>query len=184
MFRTKIISMTFFATLPFAIAAPTIAFAHGHDGHGAGHAVADIVDGQGQTRGKAMISQGKDGVVVDVKAVGLPAGVHAVHVHTTGTCTGPDFTSAGGHWNPEKKQHGHDNPAGAHMGDMPNMTVGADGTGELKTVIKGAMVTGGTSPLFDADGAAVVVHAAADDYKSDPTGNAGGRLACGVIKTK
>lgn len=185
MSRTNFLSMTIFAALPMMIAAPTVAFAHGdHGAHGAGNVIADILDAQGQTKGKAMISQGKDGVVVDVKAVGLPAGVHAVHVHTTGTCTAPDFTSAGGHWNPEKKQHGHDNPAGAHMGDMPNMTVGADGTGELKTVIKGAVLTGGTSPLFDADGAAVVIHAAADDYKSDPTGNAGGRLACGVITAK
>ena len=152
--------------------------------HGAGHVMVDIVDGQGQTRGKAMLMQGKDGIHVLVKGVGLPAGVHAVHIHTTGTCTGPDFTSAGGHWNPEKKQHGHDNPMGAHMGDMPNMTVGADGTGTLDTVIKGAMLTGGTEPLFDADGAAVVIHAGPDDYKTDPTGNAGGRLACGVIRAE
>ena len=157
------------------LASPAIA----HEGH---HAMADLVDAQGQTRGQATLVQGKDGIEVSVKGVGLPAGVHAVHVHTTGTCTGPDFTSAGGHWNPAKKQHGHDNPAGAHMGDMPNMTVGADGTGTLKTVVKGAMLKGGDAPLFDADGAAVVIHAAADDYKSDPTGNAGGRLACGVVK--
>lgn len=148
----------------------------------AGHATAEIVDGQGQTKGKAVFSQGKDGLHVDVKGVGLPAGVHAVHIHTVGTCTGPDFTSAGGHWNPAHKQHGHDNPMGAHMGDMPNMTVGTDGTGELKTVVKGAMLKDGDNPLFDADGAAVVIHAAADDYKTDPTGNAGGRLACGVLK--
>lgn len=148
----------------------------------AGHAMADLVDGQGQTRGKAMLMQGKDGIHVTVQGVGLPAGVHAVHVHTTGTCTGPDFTSAGGHWNPEKKQHGHDNPMGQHMGDMPNMTVGADGTGKMDFTIKGAMLKGGTEPLFDTDGAAIVIHATADDYKTDPTGNAGGRVACGVIE--
>ena len=148
----------------------------------AGHATADIVDGQGQTRGKAMLLQAKDGIHVTVRGVGLPAGTHAVHVHTTGTCTGPDFTSAGGHWNPAKRQHGQDNPAGMHMGDMPNMTVAADGTGELSYTIAHAMLRGGTAPLFDADGAAIVIHATADDYKTDPTGNAGGRLACGVIK--
>ncbi|MHA3795190.1 superoxide dismutase family protein [Sphingomonas sp. YL-JM2C] len=183
MSRTRSLSMGLLAALPILLAAPAAALAHDH-GHGGGGAMADLIDGQGQTKGKATIRQGKDGIEVDVKAVGLPAGVHAVHVHTTGTCTGPDFTSAGGHWNPEKKQHGHDNPAGAHMGDMPNMTVGADGTGELRTVIKGGMLTGGAAPLLDADGAAVVVHAAADDYKTDPTGNAGGRLACGVIKAE
>lgn len=152
--------------------------------HHQSKAVADLVDGQGQAKGRAILSQHKDGIHVDLKVVGVPAGVHAFHIHTTGVCTGPDFASAGGHWNPGKKQHGHDNPAGAHMGDMPNVTVGADGTGKLKTIVKGAKLDGGNQPLFDADGAAVVVHAVADDYKSDPTGNAGGRLACGVVKVK
>nr|WP_235538596.1 superoxide dismutase family protein [Sphingomonas sp. Root710] len=147
-------------------------------------AVADIVDAQGQAKGKATLTQHKDGIHVEVKAVELPAGIHAVHIHMTGTCTGPDFTSAGGHWNPGKKQHGHDNPAGAHMGDMPNMTVGADGTGTLHTMVKSAMLKGGEQPLLDADGAAVVIHAAADDYKTDPTGNAGGRIGCGVVTAK
>ena len=149
-----------------------------------GRATADLIDTHGQTKGKATLVQHKDGIHVDVRGVGLPAGVHAVHVHTTGTCTGPDFTSAGGHWNPAMKQHGHDNPAGAHMGDMPNMTVVADGTGTLTTVIKNATLRGGKEALLDADGAAVVIHAAADDYKTDPTGNAGGRLACGVVKAE
>lgn len=147
-------------------------------------AVADIIDGQGQTKGKAMLIQQEDGIHIDVRGVGLPAGVHAVHVHTTGTCTGPDFTSAGSHWNPAMKKHGHDNPAGAHMGDLPNMSVVADGTGTLQTVIKGAMLKGGAEPLLDKDGAAVVIHAVADDYKTDPSGNAGGRLACGVVKAE
>lgn len=147
-----------------------------------GHAMAEIVDGQGQTKGRAMLMQGKDGIHVAVQGVGLTPGVHAVHIHTTGACTAPDFKDAGGHWNPTMKQHGHDNPAGQHMGDMPNMIVAADGTGKLETVIAGAMMTGGDKPLLDADGAAVVIHAAADDYKSDPAGNAGGRIACGIIK--
>ncbi len=150
--------------------------------HGGGHAMADLVDAQGQTKGRAMVMQEKDGLHISVRGVGLPAGVHAVHVHTTGTCTAPDFKSAGGHWNPMTKQHGHDNPAGQHMGDMPNMTVGADGTGSLDTVIPGGMLTGGTAPLLDSDGAAIVIHAAADDYKTDPTGNAGDRIACGIVK--
>jgi Cu-Zn family superoxide dismutase len=122
--------------------------------------------------------QDKDGIHVDVRGVGLPAGVHAVHIHTTGTCTGPDFTSAGGHWNPGMKKHGHDNPEGAHMGDMPNMSVVADGTGSIKYTVEGATL----GALLDADGAAIVIHATADDYKSDPAGNAGARLACGIVK--
>lgn len=176
-------SRTKFASAASLISAGAMLLATANASAAVGHAMADIVDAQGQTRGQAMLMQAKDGVHVQVKGVGLPAGVHAVHVHTTGTCTGPDFTSAGGHWNPEKKQHGHDNPAGAHMGDMPNMTVSADGTGTLDTIIKGATLEGGSEPLFDADGAAIVIHAGQDDYKSDPTGNAGGRLACGVVKT-
>lgn len=145
-------------------------------------ATADIIDAQGQTRGRATLIQDKDGIHVDVRGVGLPAGVHAVHIHSVGTCTGPDFTSAGGHWNPAMKQHGHDNPKGAHMGDMPNMSVVADGTGTLKITIKDAVLAGGKDALLDADGAAIVIHAAADDYKTDPAGNAGARLACGVLK--
>jgi Cu-Zn family superoxide dismutase len=168
------------AAIMAAAVAP--ASAQMHHGEKGGHAMAELVDAQGQTRGQAMLMQTKDGVRIIVKAVGVPAGVHAVHVHTTGTCTGPDFTSAGGHWNPAKKQHGSENPMGHHMGDMPNMTVAADGTGTLDTLIPGAMLTGGDNPLLDADGAAVVIHAAADDYKTDPTGNAGGRFACGVVK--
>jgi len=146
------------------------------------HAMADIVDGQGQTKGRAMLMQGKDGIHVTVEGVGLPPGVHAVHIHTTGACTAPDFKSAGGHWNPTMKEHGSENPAGHHMGDIPNMTVASDGTGKLQAVIPGAMLKDGDKPLLDADGAAIVIHAAADDYKTDPTGNAGGRIACGIIK--
>jgi Cu-Zn family superoxide dismutase len=149
-----------------------------------GHAMADLIDAQGQTRGHATITQAKDGLHIIVRGVGLPAGVHAVHIHTTGACTGPDFKSAGGHWNPAMKQHGHDNPAGQHMGDMPNMTVDADGTGTLTTMVPGAMLEGGSAPLLDADGAAIVIHEGADDYKTDPTGNAGGRLACGIVKAE
>lgn len=184
MSRTRLLSIAL-CSVPLALALPAAAMAHDHGKeHGAAHATAELIDGQGQSAGRAMIHQGKDGIEVLVQVVGVPAGVHAVHLHTTGACTGPDFTSAGGHWNPAKKQHGHDNPAGAHMGDMPNMTVGADGKGELKTVVKGGMMTGAADALLDADGAAVVVHASPDDYKSDPTGNAGGRIACGIVKAQ
>ena len=172
------------AQLVFAGAVAMLLPAMAHANHHEGRASADIVDGQGQSKGTATLTQHKDGIHVEVKAVGLPAGVHAVHIHMTGTCTGPDFTSAGGHWNPGKKQHGHDNPAGAHMGDMPNMTVAANGTGTLHSLVKGAKLKDGEQPLLDADGAAVVIHAAADDYKTDPTGNAGGRIGCGVVTAK
>lgn len=145
-------------------------------------AQAALAAGDGAARGTATVTEAADGLHVRVSATGLTPGVHAVHVHTTGACTAPDFTSAGGHWNPTGKQHGHDNPAGMHMGDMPNMTVAGDGAGVLEYVIPGGLLATGAMPLLDADGAAVVVHAGPDDNVSDPAGNAGGRVACGVLK--
>ncbi|RVT43982.1 superoxide dismutase family protein [Sphingobium algorifonticola] len=135
----------------------------------------------GTAHGTARIEQTTSGLTVTLSAIAVPPGIHAVHVHTTGTCTAPDFASAGGHWNPMGRQHGMDNPNGSHMGDMPNMTVGADGTGTLVYTIAGGTLTDGANPLFDADGAAIVIHAKADDNVSDPAGNAGGRIACGVL---
>jgi len=128
--------------------------------------------------GRATASESGGAVRVSVDASNLPAGVHGVHVHTTGRCDGPDFTTAGGHWNPTTMQHGSQNPAGPHAGDLPNMTVAADGRGKLSMVLPAGTMTG----LLDADGAAFVVHAAADDLKSDPAGNSGGRIACGVFE--
>lgn len=155
------------STTDAAAAAPT---AHGK-----------LIAGDGSARGQVMVTQAADGLHVVVKATGLAAGTHAVHIHTTGVCTGPDFTSAGGHWNPATHKHGKDNPQGMHMGDMPNMEVAADGTGALEYVVPGGTISEGSTPLLDADGAAVVIHAQADDYMTDPTGNAGGRQACAVL---
>lgn len=142
---------------------------------------APLVAADGTARGEAMLTQTADGLRVHVKATGLTPGAHAVHIHTTGQCTPPDFASAGGHWNPTSRQHGKDNPQGMHMGDMPNMLAGSDGSGEIEYVVANGMIREGATPLMDADGAAVVVHAQADDYKSDPAGNAGGRVLCGVV---
>ncbi|MHA6766363.1 superoxide dismutase family protein [Sphingobium ummariense] len=142
---------------------------------------AQLKAGDGSTRGEATVTEAADGLHVLVKAQGLTPGIHAVHVHTTGTCTPPDFTSAGGHWNPTNHKHGKDNPQGMHMGDMPNMLAGSDGVGEMEYVIPGGTISSGATPLLDADGAAVVIHAQADDNMTDPAGNAGGRVACGVL---
>jgi len=144
-------------------------------------AKAKLLAGDGAARGEAVVTEAADGLHVVVKAQGLTPGIHAVHVHTTGTCTGPDFASAGGHWNPTGRKHGKDNPAGMHMGDMPNMLVAPDGRGEIEYIIAGGAVSSGATPMLDADGAAVVIHAQADDNVSDPAGNAGGRIACGVL---
>lgn len=144
-------------------------------------ASATLLAPDGAARGTASVIEASDGLRVKVIAAGLAPGVHAVHVHTTGLCTPPDFTSAGGHWNPTSRQHGKDNPAGKHMGDMPNLIAGADGRGELEYLIPAGRLASGATPLLDADGAAVVIHAAPDDNRSDPAGNAGGRIACGAL---
>lgn len=120
-------------------------------------------------------------VTVAIAAVGLPEGEHGFHLHTTGTCTAPDFTSAGGHLNPGQKSHGALSPGGKHLGDMPNLVVGANRTGRAEVELDGD-AGAVLDDIFDTDGAAVVIHAGPDDYTSDPAGNAGARIACGVLK--
>ncbi|MEJ7933400.1 superoxide dismutase family protein [Sphingobium sp. AN558] len=147
-------------------------------------ASAQLSGSDGASHGSATIVQAEDGLHVTVMATGLTPGVHAVHLHMIGLCSPPDFASAGGHWNPTGHKHGKDNPAGMHMGDMPNMLAAVDGTGRLDYVIPDGQLAAGATPLLDADGAAVVVHAKPDDNVSDPAGNAGGRVACGVLKVQ
>jgi Cu-Zn family superoxide dismutase len=145
-------------------------------------ASAAIADAAGRTVARAKVRQGPNGLSVHVEAAGLAPGTYGIHVHAVGRCEGPAFASAGPHWNPTARQHGRDNPAGAHMGDLPNLTVGADGRGAVDFDLNGAALTGaGSAMLLEADGAAVVVHAQADDYRTDPSGNSGPRIACGVL---
>lgn len=119
-------------------------------------------------------------VTISIAVVGLSPGLHGVHLHTTGACDAPEFTSAGGHLNPGGRQHGTNNPAGAHLGDLPNVTVGGTGAGTVSATLPGSREAV-LAQLFDADGTAIVVHANSDDYRTDPSGNAGGRIACGVL---
>lgn len=142
-----------------------------------GGATAKVLLADGADVGTATVSTDKTGLTFTLDARNMKPGTYAVHVHTTGKCEGPKFTSAGGHWNPTGKQHGKDNPLGAHYGDLPNLTVSAAGTGSVTFTIAGATMAG----LLDADGAAVMIHAKPDDYKTDPTGDAGDRIACGVL---
>lgn len=144
---------------------------------------ADFMNGKGENVGTAMLTQVADGVRIEFKLSQLPAGTHALHIHTTGRCDAPNFMSAGGHFNPAMRQHGKDNPMGAHAGDLPNFVVDASGNGAGTVTASGVTLTGeGNNSLFHTGGTALMVHAGADDYKTDPTGNAGARLACGVIQ--
>lgn len=139
-----------------------------------------LLDGAGVTRGQVTLVERGDGMDLKLTVHGLPAGQHGVHLHMVGSCNAPDFVSAGGHLNPHAKMHGSLNPQGSHLGDLPNLAVGRGGSGSLTARLAGTRAELWQA-LFDGDGTALVVHAAADDYRTDPTGNSGGRIACGVI---
>ena len=143
-------------------------------------ASADIKDATGKKVGEAILEQVDGGVQISATFTGLPPGPHAFHIHEVGKCD-PPFESAGGHFNPTGKKHGKDNPAGPHAGDLPNLDVPQSGGVKVEITAKNVSLDGSRGGLLDADGAALVVHEGADDYKSDPAGNAGKRLACGVI---
>lgn len=145
-------------------------------------ATADIRDRAGIAKAMATASQSGDGIRLQVSGVGLAPGAYGLHVHTTGRCDAPGFETAGGHWNPTNHQHGRNNPAGMHKGDLPNLMIGADGRGSMEVTIPYASLAGQANRLLDADGAALVVHAAPDDYRTDPSGNSGARIACGTFR--
>ena len=119
-------------------------------------------------------------VNISIALAGISQGVHGVHLHRVGSCDAPDFESAGEHLDPEGRQHGSQNPAGAHLGDLPNTTIGSSGAGTVSATLRGSR-DAVLSRLFDADGTAVVVHASPDDYRTDPSGNSGSRIACGEL---
>lgn len=137
-----------------------------------------LVNAAGQSIGSVRAWQTAGGVTLRIDASGLPHGVHGIHVHSVGRCDPPDFASAGPHWNPGAKKHGMNNPAGAHAGDLPNVTVAANGVLGATLTVPGASM----ASLIDADGASLVIHAAADDYMTDPSGNSGARIACAVLR--
>jgi Cu-Zn family superoxide dismutase len=142
-------------------------------------AVATIRDAAGRTVGNATLVDTYAGVLLTGSLTDLGLGSHGIHIHAVGKCEAP-FTSAGGHFNPTGHQHGFRNASGPHLGDMPNVDTPASGTLQFETLIPGVTLKG-QNALLDADGAAIVVHASKDDYTTEPAGNSGGRIACGVI---
>ena len=143
-------------------------------------ATAKLSDASGKVVGSAKIVQTPHSLRLTVKVKGMEAGERGLHIHAIGLCEGPKFTTAGPHWNPTGNQHGRDNPMGSHAGDMPNLIVDARGRGSLSFDVHGWTMAG----LMDADGAALVIHAKPDDYKTDPTGASGDRMICGVFSAR
>jgi Cu-Zn family superoxide dismutase len=144
-------------------------------------ATAAIKDAQGKQIGTAILTESAEGVRIALDVSKLPPGAHGFHIHGVGKCDPPDFKSAGPHFNPEGKKHGMKSPDGPHAGDLPDLEVGADGT--VKTAVTTKLVTlgAGKNSLFPEGGTALVIHADPDDERTDPSGNSGARIACGVI---
>lgn len=152
----------------------------GRGSRNAAAATAAVHDASGRLLGHLTATESPAGLVLTGELTGLPPGTHGIHLHAIGRCDAPGFASAGAHWNPAAREHGTLNPAGPHRGDLVNLQAADDGSATVSAVSAGGMLHG-TDALLDSDGAAVVVHADPDDYQTDPSGNSGGRIACGVL---
>lgn len=145
--------------------------------------VVELIGKSGAKVGQAELTQMSRGVHIKVEAFNLVPGKHGFHIHESGKCEPPDFMSAGSHFNPMNKQHGFDNPNGPHAGDLPNLFVGTDGTVKAEMVAKHVtLAEGHPNSLIRPGGTSLVIHENPDDYKTDPAGNSGGRVACGRIQ--
>jgi len=142
---------------------------------------ARLADASGRQVGRAVLLQEGGSVRILIDLTGVAPGTKGVHIHEVGRCDAPSFESAGAHFNPTKAQHGRANPRGPHAGDLPNITVDATGRGHLEVSVTRVTLEKGSTSLFDADGSALIVHESADDLYTDPAGNSGARVACGVI---
>ena len=150
---------------------------------GARHADGTFIDATGSEIGSIHLVEDAQGIVhVNVKVDGLSAGLHGIHIHAVGSCVGPTFASAGGHYNPLVRQHGLENPNGPHAGDLPNLVVDAEGQGSLNAKTDRVTLTSGIATLLDGDGSAFIIHANPDDQVTDAgNGGSGPRIACAVI---
>ena len=149
-------------------------------------AQAEVADGkfknaQGKEVGTVHIEHMPSATLLLIKLHDMPPGVHGIHIHSVGKCDPPSFDSAGPHYNPTKHEHGMKNPKGPHAGDLPNITIPADGKLETQIMIAGEQQWEGEGGILDGDSASIVIHANPDDYLTDPAGNSGPRIACAPL---
>jgi len=183
-------ALTYCSLLTLACAAPLFVFACAGDKPSPAEPEADDAEARaqlfnedGELVADATLTSLENGVAIDFEIYALPPGIHGFHIHETGDCDAPDFKSAGGHFNPLGADHGFGDDPAAHLGDLPNVPVGTDGASEGRLLVEGVSLTPeGERSLLAGDGTALVVHAGADDYETDPAGDAGPRIACGVIE--
>ena len=171
----KIMTCIFMAAAMLAFAVPLFAKDK------AQKVVVNLQNGQGKAVGTATLSNAPNGVKIVLNVHDITPGEHAIHFHQVAKCEAPDFKSAGGHFNPDSKHHGLQNPEGPHAGDIPNFTVDAKGKSKASMVAPNVTLGDGSHSVFSSGGTALMIHAKADDGKSDPAGNAGDRIACGVV---